>query len=188
MRRHLAGVLVGAALCFACPNPGAHAQSNDIPCDAFVKNPDDTWSALRNVAIQGTGDSLTIRQGSVLRPGAAIKGLDLATMLDQQCPATPEPAPASAQPAAPAPRVTLGSFANANGTIETQRLSCGDLADASPEEAGLFLAWYSGWYVGSAKKRGINLARVRSAIHTVIDYCRTNRDKKIVNVMDLMLK
>jgi hypothetical protein len=188
MRRHLAGVLVAVASFCACAGTGAHAQSNDIPCDAFVKNPDDTWSALRNVAIRGTGDSLTIRQGSVLRPGAAIKGIDLATMLDQQCPATPEPAPASVQPAAPAPRVTLGSFANANGTIESQRLSCGELADASPEEAGLFLAWYSGWYIGSAKKRGINLARVRSSIHTVIDYCRANRDKKIVNVMDLMLK
>jgi hypothetical protein len=188
MRSHSAGVLVAIASCFACPGTGAHAQSNDIPCDAFVKNSDDTWSALRNVAIQGTGDSLTIRQGSVLRPGAVIKGIDLATMLDQQCPATPEPAPASVQPPAPLPRVTLGSFANANGTIETQRLSCGELADASPEEAGLFLAWYSGWYNGSAKKRGINLVRVRSSIHTVIDYCRGNRDKKIVNVMDLMLK
>ena len=82
-----------------------------------------------------------MREGSVLRTGAAIRGVDLAGMPDERCPATPEPpaAVASPPPATP-PRVTLGSFANASGVVDAQRLSCAEIADASPEEARLFLA------------------------------------------------
>lgn len=180
---------IALALGVLAPNAGALAERLNIPCDAFVKNDDATWSALRSVPIRGVGESLTIREGSVLRPGAAIRGVDLASVLDEQCPATPEPppGPAAQQPAA-APRVALGSFANAAGVIETQRVSCGDIADAPPDEATLFLAWYSGWYGGSAKRRGMSWARTREAIHTVIQYCGGNRDKKIVQVMELMLK
>ena len=188
MRRRLAMAPVAVALSLAWLNAGAQAQSADIPCDAFVKNADDSWSAIHNAAIRGTGESLTIREGSVLRPGAAIKGLDLAAMLDQQCPATPEPAPAAVQAPAPEPQVVLGRFADATGNIDAQKLNCGQLADASPGEADVFLAWYSGWYNGAVKKRGINLARIRTASRMVIDYCKSNRDKKIVQVMDLMLK
>ena len=182
--------LIAFALGVLGPDAGARAQRLDIPCDAFVKNDDATWSALRSVPIHGVGESLTIREGSVLRPGAAIRGVDLASVLDQQCPATPEPppGPAALQPPAASPRVALGSFANSTGVIEAQRVSCGDIADAPPEEATLFLTWYSGWYGGSAKRRGLNWARTREAIHTVIQYCGGNRDKKIVQVMELMLK
>jgi hypothetical protein len=52
----------------------------------------------------------------------------------------------------------------------------------------LFLAWYSGWYNGLAKKRGINLAQIRYAIRNIVDYCRANRDKSIAKVMELMLR
>jgi len=168
---------------------GATAQQFKVPCDAFVKNDDNSWSALRSVPISGVGEAFTVREGSVLRPGAAIRGVDLASILDQQCPATPEPpAPAAAaQPAAP-PRVSLGNYLDAGGVIDTPRLTCAQLADASPDEAGLFLAWYSGWYSGAAKKRGLNLGRTQNAIQTVVGYCRANRDKKLVQVLDLMLK
>ena len=99
----------------------------------------------------------------------------------------PPPGPAAARPTAP-PRVTLGSFVNASGVIEAQRLSCAELADAAPDEAQLFLAWYSGWYAGAAKKRGLDPARTLNTIQGVMDYCRGNRDKKVVQVMELMLK
>ena len=185
MWHRLATALVAIAWSLACLAPGAHAQNSALPCDSFVKNSDNSWSALRNVPIRGMGESLTVREGSVLRPGAAIKGLDLATMLDEQCPVAPEPV---VQSAAPAPKVALGRYADANGNIDAQNLNCGQLADASPEEVDLFLTWYSGWYSGLAKKRGINLARIRNASRLVIDYCKGNRDKKITQVMDLMLK
>jgi HdeA/HdeB family len=178
------------ALGFAGPVTGAMAQQLGLPCDSFVKNDDGSWSALRSVPIHGVGESFTVREGSVLRPGAAIRGVDLAGMLDERCPATPEPPPGAAAaltPATPA-RVTLGSFANASGVVDAQRLSCAEIADASPEEARLFLAWYSGWYAGAAKRRGVNLTGTQEAIQAVMQHCAANRDKKIVQVMDLMLK
>jgi len=190
MQTRAKAAAIGLALGLLAANAEALAQGLKLPCDAFVKNDDDTWSALRSVPIHGVGESFTVREGSVLRPGAAIRGVDLAGILDQQCPATPEPAPApaAAQPTAPPPRVTLDSFANPSGVVDAQRLTCADLADTSPEEAGLLLAWYSGWYSGSAKRRGMNLARTREAIHSVVQYCKANRDKKMVQVMELMLR
>jgi len=182
--------LIGLALGTLGPNCGALAEPLKLPCDGFVKNDDATWSALRSVPIRGVGESFTVREGSVLRAGAAIRGVDLAGMLDEQCPATPEPPsqPATLQPAAPPPRVTLGSFVNGSGAVETQRLSCAEIADASAEEARLFLAWHSGWYSGLAKRRGMNLARTSAAIASVIQYCQGNRSKTLAAVMDLMLK
>jgi hypothetical protein len=173
-----------------CARADALAQQLSVPCDSFVKNDDGSWSALRSVPIHGVGESFTVREGSVLRPGAAIRGVDLAGVLDERCPATPEPppGPAALQPPAPPPRVTLGSLVNASGVLDARRLSCAELADASPDEAQLFLAWYSGWYAGTAKKRGLNPARTQNAIQGVMDYCKRNRDKRIVQVMELMLK
>jgi hypothetical protein len=180
---------IGMVLAALGPSDGALAQLS-VPCDSFVKNDDGSWSALRSVPIRGVGESFTVREGSVLRPGAAIRGVDLASILDERCPATPEPppGPATAQPIARPPRATLGSFVNASGVIDAQRLSCAELADAAPEEAQLFLTWYSGWYAGTAKKRGLNPARTLNTIQGVMDYCRGNRDKKVVQVMELMLK
>lgn len=178
----------------------ANAQGGGLPCDAFVKNADGSWTAIEDAAIQDTGAKLTIRRGSILRAGAAIRNLDLATMLDRECPTTPASVTAPGEPAAPPssappgraaaaePRLNLSRYADANGSLEVQTLTCGHLADAPPQEADLFLAFYSGWYNGLAKRRGINLARVRYAIRNILDYCSGNRDKRIVQVMDLMLK
>lgn len=179
---------IGMTIGVLGPN-AAPAQQLSVPCDSFVKNDDGSWSALRSVPIRGVGESFTVREGSVLRPGAAIRGVDLASILDERCPATPEPPPGPAAQEPPArPRVTLGSLVNGGGVVEAQRLRCAELADASPDEAQFFLAWYSGWYAGAAKKRGLNPARTLDAIQGVRDYCKANRDKKIVQVMELMLK
>jgi hypothetical protein len=82
----------------------------------------------------------------------------------------------------------LGKYADANGNLDVRQLTCGHLDDTSAEEAQLLLSWYSGWYFGSEKKRGINLPRVRYNLRTAMDYCRANRDKRLSDVMDLMLK
>ena len=180
---------VGMAVGLLGPAAGALAQQLNMPCESFVKNDDGSWSALRSVPIHGVGESFTVREGSVLRPGAAIRGVDLASILDERCPETPEPPPGPAALQPPArPRVTLGSLVNPSGVLDAQRLSCAELADTSPDEAQLFLAWYSGWYAGTAKKRGLNPARTQNAIQGVMDYCKSNRDKKIVQVMELMLR
>jgi hypothetical protein len=82
----------------------------------------------------------------------------------------------------------LAKYADANGNIDVRQFTCGHLDDASVPEAELLLAWYSGWYNGLAKGRGINLARVRYNIRNVIDYCKTNRDKKLTDAMASILK
>jgi hypothetical protein len=193
-------VIIAIGLTAAWLN-AARAQSNqggDLPCDAFARNADGLWYATRNAEIGGVGGRLVIRQGSVLRPGAAIRGLDLAAILDEQCPATAAPPAAVATPPGAAggapqpppaePQATLSRYADANGSIDVQRLTCAEIAGSQPQEAEFFLSWYSGWYSGAAKKRGINIARVRYAIRGVVDYCRANPDKRLVQVMELMLK
>jgi hypothetical protein len=191
MSTRVKAALIGIALAALGPHADAQAQLS-VPCESFVKNDDGSWSALRSVPIRGVGEAFTVREGSVLRPGAAIRGVDLASILDERCPATPEPppGPATAAPAAPAPppRVNLGSFVNAGGVVDAQRLTCAEIADASRDEAQLFLAWYSGWYAGAAKRRGMNPAHTLDAIRTVLLYCQANRTKSITQVMELMLK
>jgi hypothetical protein len=86
MGRHLATALVAFALNIVCLSGQAQAGNRGLPCDAFGRNPDGSWTALRKTQIPGTPVLLVIQAGGVLRPGAAIMGLDLATMLDRQCP------------------------------------------------------------------------------------------------------
>ena len=56
-----------------------------------------SWTTMRDVPVGGMGRKLVLRQGSELRPGAAILSVDFATLLDQQCPSVSVavPAPAS---------------------------------------------------------------------------------------------
>jgi hypothetical protein len=175
------------ALQSAGPDAGARAQEK-MPCDAFVKNADGSWTALATTLVPDR--NFRIQEGSVWHPGATVLGMDVASTLDAACPNAPMAAPAAtAQPQQPqAPQVSLGRYADANGNIDVRSLTCGHLDDAPAEEADLLLAWYSGWYSGSAKGRGINLARVRYAIRSVADYCKANRDKSLSEVMNLMLK
>jgi len=189
-----------AALAIALQNlgTGAGARADEkIPCDAFVKLGDGSWQAVTKTFIPGP--DFNVREGSLWRPGATVMGVDVASTLDKECPNAPVAQPAGAAvPAVPgqaqqpqisqAPQVSLSRFADANGNIDVSRLTCAHLADASPQETDMLLAWYSGWYNGLAKGRGVNLARVRYAMHSVTDYCKANPDKRLSQVMDLMLK
>jgi hypothetical protein len=170
--------------------PAAQAQDDTIDCAAFYKNPDGSWTATQPAFIPGT--KLVSRVGGVFHPGVTAGGTDVVAALDKACPnpATSAAAPARALP----PRVSLSAFADANGSIDITRLSCGHLADASDEEAGLLLAWYSRAATGPAKTgnvnkpRNFNLARLRFAIRNVVDYCKTHREQNLVQAMDQILR
>jgi hypothetical protein len=167
----------------------AQAQNNGIDCDAFLKNPDGSWTVISKVFIPV--QNVKVVEGTVFRPGGTFLGDDMAKRLEKECPnkqVEVPVSPAEVRPQYQPPRVSLLRFADANGSIDVQRLSCGQLADSSLEEAELFLAWYSGWFNGAARRRGINLARVRYASRGVVEYCKANRDKNLVQVMELMLK
>lgn len=179
----------------------AHAQDR-IPCDAFVRVGDGSWQAIATVLIPD--HNFKVQEGSLWRPGATVMGMDIAATLEKACPNTPaglpEGAAAPGAQAAPAgsqlpqasqvqtPQIPLARYADANGNIDIRQLTCGHLDDASPEETNLLLSWYGGWYNGAAKGHGINLARLRYAIRNVVDYCKINRDKSLLQVMNLMLK
>jgi hypothetical protein len=192
MWRHSALIALAIALPIFCLTGGAHAQDSEIDCDSFIKNADGSWAVVKKVFIPV--QNVRVNEGTVFRPGTTFLGDDMTVRLSKACPNKQVGAPADvAQPQPqiqqPQPgRVPLAQYADANGNIDVQRLTCGQIADASIEEASFFLSWYSGWYYGTEKKRGINPARVRYVIHSVVDYCKTNRDRKLTDVMAFWLK
>lgn len=85
-------------------------------------------------------------------------------------------------------QVELKTYANADGYILVQKLTCGQLANTYQEDADFLGIWYSGWYNGLAKKSAVNVTRVKEGIHNVIVYCKENRDKTIIQAIDVILK
>ena len=85
-------------------------------------------------------------------------------------------------------QVELKTYANANGYILVQKLTCNQLANTFQEDADFLGIWYSGWYNGLAKKNAVNVPRVKEGIHNVIVYCKENRDKTIIQAIDVILK
>lgn len=85
-------------------------------------------------------------------------------------------------------QVELKEYADANGYINVQKLTCGQLANTYQEDADFLGVWYSGWYNGLAKKSSINIPRVKEGIHQVIVYCKDHKDKKVIEAIDVMLK
>ena len=192
MSRHSALVASAIALLILSLAGGAHAQDSEIDCDSFLKNPDGSWTVVKKVFIPV--QNVRVNEGTTFRPGTTFLGDDMTVRLSKACPNKQVAAPADvtqSQPQLQQPqpgRIPLSQYADANGNIDVQRLTCGQIADASIDDASFFLSWYSGWYYGTEKRRGINPARVRYVIHSVVDYCRTNRDRKLTDVMAFWLK
>jgi hypothetical protein len=197
MRRRFALAVLIIAVQAGCFVPGAQAQDQDINCDSFLKNPDGSWTVIEKVFIPV--QNVRVREGTVFRPGQTFLGDDMTIRLSKACPnkavtAAPDEAQQPQGPQGPSgpqpqvPYVPLSKYADANGNIDVQRLSCAHLDQASPAETELLLAWYSGRYNGGAKARGINLARLRYAMRNVVNYCNANPDKGLAQVMELMLK
>jgi hypothetical protein len=82
----------------------------------------------------------------------------------------------------------LKAYADADGYINVQKLTCNQLANTYQEDADFLGVWYSGWYNGLAKKSAINVPRVKENIHQVIVFCKANRDKRIIQAIDAVLK
>jgi hypothetical protein len=87
-----------------------------------------------------------------------------------------------------AAQVELKSYADTNGYIDVQTLTCGQLAGTFQEDADLLTTWYSGWYNGLGKKHFINIGRSREAEHETIVYCKANPDVKIIKAIGLVFE
>jgi nitrogen regulatory protein PII-like uncharacterized protein len=90
--------------------------------------------------------------------------------------------------AAKADPVPLSSYADANGFIDVQTLTCGQLANTYQEDANALTSWYSGWYNGLAHKHFADFKKSREVEHQVIEYCKAHSEQKIIHAIGVLLK
>src|SRR3954447_14173676 len=82
----------------------------------------------------------------------------------------------------------LTAYADAEGYVDVQTLTCAALAGTWQGDADRLTTWYSGWYNGLAKKHFFNIARSKELEHEVIVYCKANPQIRIIEAMEVMLK
>ena len=82
----------------------------------------------------------------------------------------------------------LSAYADEKGYIDVQKLTCAQLAGTWQEDADLLTAWYSGWYNGLARKHLLNVKRAREAEHEVIQYCKLNPGKRVIEAIAVVFK
>jgi hypothetical protein len=85
-------------------------------------------------------------------------------------------------------QVELKTYADPDGYIDVQKLTCAQLANTFQEDADYLTVWYSGWYNGLGKKHMMQVDRSKSLEHQVIDYCKANRDKRVIEAIDVVFK
>ena len=85
-------------------------------------------------------------------------------------------------------QVELKTYADRNGYLDVQKLTCAQLANTFQQDADHLTTWYSGWYNGLGKKHMMEVARAKSLEHEVIVYCKANPGKKIIEAMDVVFK
>jgi len=85
-------------------------------------------------------------------------------------------------------QVPLSAYADANGYVDVQKLTCAQLAGTFQEDADMLTTWYSGWYNGLAKKHFANVDRAKRVEHEVIMYCKANLDKRIIEAIAVVFK
>jgi hypothetical protein len=85
-------------------------------------------------------------------------------------------------------QVELKTYADPDGYLDVQKLTCAQLANTFQEDADYLAAWYSGWYNGLAKKHMMQVARARSLQHEVIVHCKANPGKKVIEAIDVVFK
>ena len=82
----------------------------------------------------------------------------------------------------------LKAYANADGYIDVQKLTCAQLAGTFQEDADMLTAWYSGWYNGLAKKHFVNFPRAKGGEHELILYCQAHPEIRIIQAIAVLLK
>ena len=90
--------------------------------------------------------------------------------------------------AAKADPVDLSAYADKNGFIDVQALTCAQLANTYQEDANALTTWYSGWYNGLAHKHYADFKKGREAEHQVIEYCKAHQDQKIIHAIAVVFK
>ena len=85
-------------------------------------------------------------------------------------------------------QVDLSTYADAQGFLDVQTLTCAQLANTWQGDADRLAAWYSGWYNGLAKKHYMDITKGKEAEHEVIVYCKANPELRIIQAMEVVFK
>lgn len=85
-------------------------------------------------------------------------------------------------------QVDLSTYADAEGFLNVQALTCAQLANTWQEDADRLATWYSGWYNGLAKKHYMDIRKGKEVEHEVIVYCKANPQLRIIEAMDIVFK
>jgi hypothetical protein len=85
-------------------------------------------------------------------------------------------------------QVELKAYADSDGYLDVQKLTCAQLANTFQEDADYLAAWYSGWYNGLAKKHVMQVTRAKALQHEVIVHCKANPSKKVIEAIDVVFK
>ena len=84
--------------------------------------------------------------------------------------------------------VELSTYADANGFIDVQKLTCAQLANTYQEDANALASWYSGWYNGLAHKHFMDVKKGRESEHLVIQRCKDHPDEKVIHAIGVVFK
>jgi predicted deacetylase len=85
-------------------------------------------------------------------------------------------------------QTNLSVYADSEGYIDVQKLTCAQLASTWQEDADMLTTWYSGWYNGLAHKHKVNVKRAKEAEHEVIQYCKANGSKLVIEAIAIVFK
>src|SRR5712672_622885 len=85
-------------------------------------------------------------------------------------------------------QVDLSAYADPEGFLDIQALTCAQLAGTWQDQADLLSSWYSGWYNGLAKRHYMDIRKGREAEHELIVYCKANPQLRIIQAMDVVFK
>jgi len=85
-------------------------------------------------------------------------------------------------------QVDLSAYADADGYLDVQALTCAQLANTWQGDADRLAIWYSGWYNGLAKKHYMDIRKGKEAEHEVIVYCKAHPELRIIQAMDVVFK
>jgi hypothetical protein len=81
----------------------------------------------------------------------------------------------------------LSAYADKDGYLDVQALTCAQLAGTYQEDANYLTSWYSGWYNGLAKKHYANIPRGKEAEHLTIVYCKEHPQKTVIEAIGLVI-
>ena len=85
-------------------------------------------------------------------------------------------------------QVDLSTYADAEGFLDVQTLTCAQLANTWQGDADRLASWYSGWYNGLAKKHFMDIRKGKEAEHEVILYCKAHPELRIIQAMEVVFK